>query len=207
MHLVQKLVESKFVDLQTHTPVHLVQSDGAGEFFVEIPRGQVYTHKIIYANHAYALGTLPEYAKNIIPCKGICCRISDSDGKMPPLLNNSYLNRADDHTLSCLIPRADASIIVGGAASKFKPFKEQWYNNDNRNLIDAAQNYYDDYIQRTYRGWEDTDARMDEIWTGIVGYSYDSHPRIGQVSSTEYEYIIAGFNGHGMPVIWREPRS
>jgi glycine/D-amino acid oxidase-like deaminating enzyme len=35
-----------------------------------------------------------------------------------------------------------------------------------------------------------------------MGYSYDSNPHIGQVPSKEGQFIIAGFNGHGMPVIW-----
>lgn len=69
-------------------------------------------------------------------------------------------------------------------------------------LIDAAKEYYDKYMQRTYRGWEDTGAKVNTIWTGVMGYSYDSNPHIGQVPSKEGEFIIAGFNGHGTPVIW-----
>ncbi|KAJ5976423.1 FAD dependent oxidoreductase [Penicillium waksmanii] len=204
MHLVQKLLESKFVNLQTYTPVHLVQSDKTGVFFVNTARGHVHTGKVIYANNAYVSGTLPEYAKNtIIPCKGICCRIAVPDGTMPPLLNNSYINRANDHTLSYLVPRPDGSIVVGGAAARFKSFREQWYDNvDDGCLIDAAKAYYDNYMLRTYLGWEDTGAKVNTIWTGVMGYSYDSNPHIGQVPSKESEFIIAGFNGHGMPVIW-----
>jgi glycine/D-amino acid oxidase-like deaminating enzyme len=203
MHLLHKLLESKSVNLQTHTPVQSVRSDEAGGFFVDTPRGQVHTRKVIYANNAYVAGTLPEYAKNIIPCKGICCRIAVPDGIRPPLLNNSYINRTIDHTLSYLVPRSDGSIVVGGAAAKFKPFREQWYDNvDDSCLIDAAAEYYDNYMQRTYRGWEDTGAKVDTIWTGVMGYSYDSNPHIGQVPSKEGQFIIAGFNGHGMPVIW-----
>jgi hypothetical protein len=36
-----------------------------------------------------------------------------------------------------------------------------------------------------------------------MGYSYDSLPHVGQVPERPGEFIIAGFNGHGMPVIWR----
>lgn len=203
MHLLQELLESKFVNLQTHTPVHSVQSDKTGGFFADTPRGQVHTRKVIYANNAYVSGTLPEYAKNIIPCKGICCRIAVPDGIMPPLLNDSYINRTNNHTLSYLVPQPDGSIVVGGAAAKFKPFREQWYDNvDNTCLIDAAKEYYDNYMQRTYRGWEDTGAKVNTIWTGVMGYSYDSNSHIGQVPSKDGEFIIAGFNDHGIPVIW-----
>lgn len=208
MHMLQKLVELESFNLQTYTPVISVRSDEADGFFVHTTRGQVRARKVIYANNAYVSGTLPEYAKNVIPCKGICCRIAVPDGAMPPLLNNSYINRTDDKTLSYLVPRSDGSIVVGGAAAKFNPFRGQWYNNvDDSCLIDSAKDYYDNYMQRTYHGWENSEAKVDTIWTGVMGYSYDSNPHIGQVPYKEGEYIIAGFNGHGMPVIWLAARE
>lgn len=160
---------------------------------------------MVHASNAYAAALLPEYAKSIVPCKGICCRIAipEGSGKPAPLLNNSYINRTDDLTLSYLVPRADGSIIVGGASSKFRPFLDQWYNNvDDSVLIDAAKDYYDGYMQRTYYGWEDSGAIVDKIWTGVMGYSWDSNPHVGVVPDREGQIIIAGFNGHGMPVIW-----
>ena len=35
-----------------------------------------------------------------------------------------------------------------------------------------------------------------------MGYSYDTNPHIGEVPGKPGQYILAGFNGHGMPVIW-----
>ncbi|EAU37763.1 conserved hypothetical protein [Aspergillus terreus NIH2624] len=203
MHLVQKLAGDDTVNFQAHTPVKSITPCANGGFLVETSRGTIQTDKVIYANNAYVSGLLPEYQRNIIPCKGICCRITLPDGTVPPLLNNSYIHRTKDNTLSYLVPRADGSIIVGGAAAQFRPFKEQWYNNvDDGSLIDAAKDYYDGYMQRTFHGWEGTDAKVDKIWSGIMGYSYDSNPHIGIVPAKDDQFIIAGFNGHGMPVIW-----
>ena len=92
---------------------------------------------------------------------------------------------------------------MGGAAKLFKPFKEQWYNNiDDSILIDSAKDYYANYMQRTYNGWENSGAAVESIWTGVMGYSYDSNPHIGAVPGRKEQFILAGFNGHGMPVIW-----
>ncbi|KAJ5985470.1 hypothetical protein N7522_012666 [Penicillium canescens] len=202
MHLVKDLLAAG-VNLQTHTPVTSITSDPQGGFIVETPRGKMHAGNVIHANNAYVSGLLPEYAKNIIPCKGICCRITVPEGVTPPLLNNSYINRAEDNTLSYFVPRADGSIIVGGAANVFRPHKSQWYDNvDDSVLIDSAKDYYDNYMQRTYRGWEETGAKIDKIWTGVMGYSYDSNPHIGHVPQKDGQFILAGFNGHGMPVIW-----
>lgn len=35
-----------------------------------------------------------------------------------------------------------------------------------------------------------------------MGYSFDSNPHVGHVPGKPGQLIIAGFNGHGMPVIW-----
>jgi glycine/D-amino acid oxidase-like deaminating enzyme len=202
MHLVELIVDAG-VNLQTNTPVTSVTADPEGGFIVETPRGKMRAGKVVYANNAYVSGVLPQYKKNIVPCKGICCRITVPDGVTAPLLNNSYINRTDENVLSYLIPRADGSIIVGGAAAVFRKHEEQWYNNvDDSILIDSAKDYYNDYMQKTYCGWEDTGARIDKIWSGVMGYSYDSNPHIGTVPGGKDQYILAGFNGHGMPVIW-----
>lgn len=35
-----------------------------------------------------------------------------------------------------------------------------------------------------------------------MGYSADTAPHIGEIPSRSGQYIAAGFNGHGMPVIY-----
>lgn len=35
-----------------------------------------------------------------------------------------------------------------------------------------------------------------------MGYSHDSSPHVGQIPVKPGQYICAGFNGHGMPVIF-----
>jgi glycine/D-amino acid oxidase-like deaminating enzyme len=207
MHLLAKLVASGKVNLQTHTPATAVtpSADSDGKFTISTPRGTLHASQVIHTSNAYVSSLLPQYKQNIIPCKGICCRIAvpEETGKPAPLLTNSYIERTKDNVLSYLIPRADGSIIVGGASALFKPHREQWYNNtDDSVLIDAAKDFYDGYMQRTFRGWEDSGARVEQIWTGVMGYSYDSNPHVGAVPDNKGQFILAGLNGHGMPVVW-----
>ncbi|USW55838.1 Putative FAD dependent oxidoreductase, FAD/NAD(P)-binding domain superfamily [Septoria linicola] len=201
--VLKKLVQSGDLNLQTHAPVTEIKPAEQGGFTVKTARGTIHANKIVHANNAYVSKLLPEYTKNIIPCKGICCRIAVPEGKAAPHLPNSYIERSEDRTLSYLIPRPDGSIIVGGASSKFMPYREQWYDNvDDSVLIEAAKDYYTGYMQRTFRGWENSGAEVTDIWTGVMGYSYDSNAHIGEVPDRPGQYIVAGFNGHGMPVIW-----
>ncbi|KAF4635580.1 hypothetical protein G7Y89_g2515 [Cudoniella acicularis] len=176
MHLVQSFVSTGSVNFQTHTPVTSIGADPNRGYIVETPRGITHATQVVHANNAYVSALLPEYKQNIVPCKGICCRITAPE---------------------------DGSIIVGGALAKFKLHRNQWYGNvDDSILIDAAKEYYNDYMQRTYRGWENTGAKVVNIWIGVMGYSYDSNPHVGAVPGKPGQFITAGWNGHGMPAIW-----
>ncbi|KAF2149229.1 FAD dependent oxidoreductase superfamily [Myriangium duriaei CBS 260.36] len=206
--VLRPLLESGDVELVVRSPVLSVKTNSSTSYYpltVVTSNGSIKAKKVVHASNAYVGGLLPEYAKNIVPCKGICCHIAvpDSLNHTAPLLNNSYINRTADNTLSYLIPRTDGSIVVGGAMAKFAAYREQWYNNiDDSCLIDAAKDYYEDYMQQTYRGWEDSGAKVTKIWTGVMGYSFDSNPHIGRVPDKDGQYIAAGFNGHGMPVVF-----
>ncbi|PYH99002.1 FAD dependent oxidoreductase [Aspergillus ellipticus CBS 707.79] len=202
--LLSKIAGDKRLNVQTSTPVTSVGTSSEGLHTITTPRGTIQASKVIYATNAYTSGLLPEYAANIVPCRGICCHIALPEGKTAPFLPYSYALGTEKGLPggSYLISRPDGSIIVGGASHTFKSAREQWYSAvDDTTLIEPTKDYYNDYMQRTFRGWEDSGAYVKQIWTGIMGYSYDSNPHIGEVPNKPGQYICAGFNGHGMPVI------
>ena len=86
-------------------------------------------------------------------------------------------------------------------------------------MIEPGKDHFDTYMQRFFHGWENTGARVDKIWSGVMGYSFDSNPHIGVLpkkdkpkskrwwwpfgtTEKDDQFVLAGFNGHGMPVIW-----
>ncbi|TGO44707.1 hypothetical protein BCON_0472g00030 [Botryotinia convoluta] len=193
------------INLQTNTPVISIKQSAHGYHLVETSRGIIRARKVVHENNACVSGLLPEYAKKIIPCKGICCHITIPKGATAPPIDYSYIIRTEDGILDYLISRPDGSVIVGGASATFRSHKDQWHNNvDDGKLIEATmeKRHYENFIQRTFRGWENSDAKIESIWTGVMGYSFDSNPHIGLVPQKSDQFIIAGFNGHGMPVIW-----
>ena len=133
---------------------------------ISTPRGSVQASKVIYATNAYTAGLLPEYAANIIPSKGLCCHLTTP--KKAPFLPYSYLIYAEDGSgKSYLIPRPDGSIIVGGAMLTYAADREKWFNViDDSTLIEPTKHYYDGFMQRTFRGWEDSGTAVREMWTG-----------------------------------------
>jgi glycine/D-amino acid oxidase-like deaminating enzyme len=168
MHLLDSALKTGQVNLQTNTPVTAVTKTATGGFLVKTPRGPIHAKTVVHANNAYVAGLLPEYTNSIVPCKGICCRIKVPDGITAPLVTNSYIIfTPDGKGLDYLIPRSDGSIIVGGASQTFRASQDQWYNTtDDSTLIENAKDYYNGYMQRTFRGWENTEAKVHNIWTG-----------------------------------------
>ncbi|QKD56842.2 FAD dependent oxidoreductase [Fusarium oxysporum Fo47] len=194
---------NKGVNVQTNTPVQTVSSsrDTNGYWTISTDREAVKARQVIMTTNAYTAALLPEYKGKIVPYRAICSRIK-TPGK-PPLLNNSYSLRFNDWDFDYLIPRPDGSIIVGGARQAYIRHLGDWYGNTNdKELIERARHYFDGYMQRHFAGWENSGAYVDDIWTGIMGYSSDRIPRVGPIPGRPGMFIMGGFTGHGMPQVF-----
>ncbi|KAJ5666664.1 hypothetical protein N7462_011073, partial [Penicillium macrosclerotiorum] len=206
LHLLDQVV-SQGVNLQTHTPVLKISessdSTSAHGWAVKSPRGSVVARKVILATNAYTSALAPQYMGKIVPVRGTCCRIAVPPGSTASLLTNTYTLRWGGWDYDYLIPRADGSIVVGGARSAFIHDLNNWYNvSDDSRVLQGAVRYFDGYMQRNFIGWENSHAYTDRVWTGIMGYSSDGIPHIGCIPGQRNQYILAGFTGHGMPQIF-----
>ncbi|PYH81269.1 FAD dependent oxidoreductase [Aspergillus uvarum CBS 121591] len=201
-HMFRRALE-RGVNIQTNTRVeHLsTAADADGWWKISTNRGVLKAKKIVIATNAYTQALLPEYKDRIIPYRAVSCHITTP--KPAPLLTNTYSLKFSEWDFDYLIPRKDGSIIVGGARSAYFADKDQWYGNvDDSTLIDGVRKYFDGYMQRHFRGWEQSDASVKEIWTGIMGYSCDKVPRLGPIPGKEGLFVMGGWTGHGMPQIF-----
>ncbi|KAF5589650.1 uncharacterized protein FSUBG_11075 [Fusarium subglutinans] len=175
--------------------------DATGQYILRTSSGEVRARKVVFATNAYTSSLLPEYKSKIIPYRAVCSRIKTPGPH--PLLTNTYALRFSDWNFDYLIPRLDGSIIVGGARDAYIRLVDSWYGNvDDTQVIDEARSYFDGYMQRHFHGWEDSGAYVDDIWTGIMGYSSHRLPRVGPIPGRPDMFIMGGFTGHGMPQIY-----
>ncbi|KAF7531068.1 hypothetical protein G7054_g9244 [Neopestalotiopsis clavispora] len=212
MHLL-KLSLARGANLQTYTPVTCISEHPLpdGRWLVTTKdRGVVRAKKVIFATNGYTANLAPQFRDHIVPVRGICSRIvvppkegaKGASISAAPFLPQTYSIRHGPGVYDYLIPRNDGSIIVGGAKSDFWSDTSQWYNvADDSKLIEPAKHYFDDLMQRTFMGWENSGAHVDKIWTGIMGYSSDWMPHVGDVPGKPGQMIMAGFSGFGMPLI------
>jgi glycine/D-amino acid oxidase-like deaminating enzyme len=168
MHLL-KLAVSRGINLQTHTPVTNISESPSSDGFYTITtsRGSVKAKKIVFATNAYTAGIAPQFTNKIVPVRGMCSRITAHPASTPVMTNTMSI-RYGPQLYDYLIPRADGSIVVGGAKQMFW-FQDpkEWYGiTDDSTLIEPAKNYFDGLMQRQFKGWEDSGAKTDQVWTG-----------------------------------------
>ncbi|KUJ19730.1 FAD dependent oxidoreductase [Mollisia scopiformis] len=204
MGLLSRAV-SQGLNLQTHTPCTSITPSPitAGKWIATTPRGTITASKTIIATNGYTSALLPEYSTKIYPAKGICCRIVCPPSFTPPKLSSTYVLRLGNGSGDYLIQREDGSIIVGGARPNYISNTSSWLSNtDDSTLIPNAASYFDTYMQDNFAGWEESGAYVERIWTGIMGYNADENPSVGEVPGRDGMFVAAGFEGHGMPVIF-----
>lgn len=172
--LLEKLL-SQGIQLHTFTPVSKVEKNNE-QWLVSTPRGLIRAGTVIHASNGYSAELVPEVKGKIVPSRGICCRIVP---KNPTSWStNSYMLRHNDWEYDYLISRADGSIVVGGAKRDFYKRLDSWFDNtDDSTLIDSAKDYFDGYMQRTFKGWDSSSASVDKIWTGSKCSKRDNLPK------------------------------
>lgn len=163
------------LNLQTETPVLSVETKEDGSTIVHTRRGSVRAKKVIFATNAYSAALLPEYRGVITPYKGTATHLAAEDGWEPVFPHLSHTYNIDfglepgNETVDYLNPRPDGGIVVGGGNWIFRQQRELWYNTvDDSTLIGPIikSNYFGGYMQRTFKGWQDSGTGVESIWTG-----------------------------------------
>ncbi|CAN9249525.1 unnamed protein product [Alternaria alternata] len=201
--LVRQKAVSMGVNLQTNTPVSSVSAADEStkdRWVVNTSCGSVETSTLVYATNGYTSALVPEMKEKVVPVRGIVARLA---GENAPKMTDSYMMRFSDYEYDYMIPRPDGSIVVGGGRRDYYKDLDEWFDvSDDSRLMDGARNYFDGYMQRHFRGWENSDVRTEDVWTGIMGYSNDGFPYVGPICGKPGQYMCAGFSGHGMPQIF-----
>ena len=201
--LLDRLVERKAVNLQTNTPVRRISKDGEGVNILHTDRGRLRAKKLVFATNGYTGGISPKYVDSIIPIRGTATHITPRKPVSPHPSNTYNINYRPGRT-DYLNPRPDGGIVVGGGQWTYSEDRSKWYNDwdDSKQLLEAKP-HFQGLIQRHFKGWDDSGAEVESIWTGIMGRTADEMPHIGEVpGSNGTQYIIAGFNGGGMGTIY-----
>ncbi|KAJ6612709.1 FAD dependent oxidoreductase [Mycena sp. CBHHK59/15] len=196
------------MSLFTHTPaVSVTRSGNANnDWVVETPRGSITTPIVVHGTNAFAATLLPCLQSQVRPVRAQAHKVIPTPAYTgPKMLTHTYSLRFTlYHFYSVIQRKADGALVLGtsrGVPGMGQEIFETKDDSTHNKLIeeDCLKN-----LKQVFSDWgEEVQGEGHEFgWTGILGLTKDAMPFIGPVPSLPGQFVIAGFNGHGMARIF-----
>lgn len=202
------LALARGLNLQTETPAMRVLEieDTTGEYLVQTLRGEVRAQTVILASNGYTAQLCPEFQGVIVPLRGHMTAQRPGSGLPKDGLPGTY-SFIYDHGYEYMISRPQGSkfagdIMIGGGATKApEDGLREFGEIDDTTTLPVIRSYLEGCTKAYFGsnwGEDQPERRLRRAWTGIMGYSADGFPLIGQVPDKDGLYIAASFQGSGM---------
>jgi gamma-glutamylputrescine oxidase len=186
---------SQGANLQTQTKAFQVDRQ-KNYFTVKTNRGQIKADHVVYATNAWASELLPCLEDLIVPARGQVLVTTPTS----PLWNFGF---STNFGYEYCQQRPDGRIVLGGM---------RWLSQTSEiGIIDDTA--INPVVSSGLRGFLPQHfptlqtLKVEQEWTGILGFSKDNNPLIGALPHRIGEYIIAGFSGHGMAMAFLAGRT
>ncbi|KAH6617104.1 FAD dependent oxidoreductase [Chaetomium tenue] len=210
------------LNLQTGTPVTgLVAvsssaTDGEGKWDVNTERGVVRAGRVVLATNGYTAGVWPRFQGAVVPLRGQVTAHRPGRG-MPAggCLDRTYsfiYERGYEYMVSQPEgSRFPGDIIMGGGLAKAQEEGLMEYGTtDDGAVNEEITDYLRDTTGRYFGpdwGEDHPEGRTRSEWTGIMGFSPDGLPFVGEVPGESGLWASCGFQGHGMALCWECARA
>ncbi|KAL0572106.1 hypothetical protein V5O48_009859 [Marasmius crinis-equi] len=218
----------KGLQLYTHAPVISVsRAAKTSQWEVSTPRGSIKTHTVIHATNAFAATLIPALKEFVTPTRAQAHTLTPPTPfpSPTPYLTHTYsLRFALYHFYSVIQRKSDGNFVLGTSRgipgmteetmSQIKGGKDDrvWNKEIQDDALAAFWKVFGDRLKSGRAGLlEEAEVEEEPIgvgeghqygWTGIIGITKDSVPFIGKVPGAEGQWVMAGFNGHGMARIF-----
>lgn len=210
------------LSIETKTPVTEITYDAGSNnkypYILSTPRGAVRAAKVIHATNGYTGHLLPELRGKIYPLRGTMStqKSTPEFGQHGRDLSWSIQGGGSyDATTQIAVAGLyyanqnpnTGDIFIGGEKANIA---ELFVSDDTVVGAPAAENL-ETILPRIFaKGWgENQKPEVHKIWSGIMGFTADHLPLVGQLPQSYTrrgvdggEWVAAGFNGYGMPLCW-----
>lgn len=212
---VLKLCLEKGLNLQTNTHAHNIEKIEGGGWKVETDRGPIYAQKVVLATNGYTARLWKGLQGIIVPLRGHVT--AQRQGKnMPkeglPTTYSFIYEKGYDYMIQR--PKGsqfEGDIVIGGALAKATSEGLEEYGTTDDTTCDdvtmrSLQNGPPQYFGANW-GADDSEGRVRKAWTGIMGFSPDGFPLVGEMPGEKNLWVSCGFQGHGMVLCWMCARA
>lgn len=183
-----KAAQQQGAHIQTQVEVQSV-SRQQGSFSLITTQGAIQAKAVVYATNAYTHHLLPNLKEVIVPVRGQVIATAPTD----PLFDFDWL--ANDG-YEYAIQRRDGRIILGGM--RWKSPTQELGIEDDATVEPVVGEGLRSFLRETFPPLRE--VAIDYEWTGIMGFTADENPLIGELPGRPGEYISAGYTGHGMAI-------
>ncbi|RYP61262.1 hypothetical protein DL770_009826 [Monosporascus sp. CRB-9-2] len=205
-----KMCLERGLKLQTNTPALELKRSDTGSWKVETERGSIVANKLVLATNGYTAHLAKRFQGVIVPLRGHITaqrpgRNMPRDG-LPVSYSFVYKNGYE-----YMIPRSRGSrfegdiIIGGGIVAAPDDGIEEYGTTDDTVLNETISGYLHQSLPRYFGdnwGEDDPKGRILNEWTGIMGYSADGYPFVGEMPGETDMWASCSFQGHGMVTCW-----
>ena len=204
---VLNLALRKGLNLQTETPaVKIAKNNTISGWTVETPRGSIKTKKLILATNGYSAHLCPALQGIIVPLRGHMTAQRQGSamptGGLPTTYSFIYNDGYEYMIQRPQGSRFEGDIMIGGGTTMLPDaglceFGTTDDTTADPVVIDYLKNCTARYFGQHW-GEDQLDGRVRKAWTGIMGYSADGFPLVGELPDEKNLYIAASFQGLGM---------
>jgi glycine/D-amino acid oxidase-like deaminating enzyme len=167
---------------------------------VQTSSGNITTRKLFHATNAYSSNLLPELTGIIVPLKGHVAAIPPTTlYQLQPLNTTMAFVWNDDYDYLIQRRGKEKHVIVGGRDSADPGgFEGQLGDSDDSTWNESIYRGLEKFPADHFDGWSTNEnIQKPQFWTGIMGWSRDLLPFLGELPGKKGQYLAAGFSGHG----------
>ncbi|CAK7564257.1 MAG: hypothetical protein SEPTF4163_002144 [Sporothrix epigloea] len=234
---VLKQCLARGLNLQTNTPVLSVDnqphSDGLHRWTVKTDRGVVSARHVVLATNGYTAHLVPALQGVVVPLRGQIT-MHRAGSNMPGAVSGTGLSETYsfiyEQGYEYMIMRPPGStlagdVVIGGGLKYADPTNQsglcEYGSTDDMTLNPIVSDYLHGTPVRYFgrgsstnvesgHGWgeDHPEGRVRSEWTGIMGYTPDGYPMVGEMplaGTKEFNsglWLCCAFQGHGMVYAW-----
>ena len=212
---VLKLCLEKGLNLQTNTAAVGLERTGNG-WIVRIPRGEISARRVVLATNGYTAALLKEFQGIIVPMRGQITAqrpgmAVPSGGSLPTSYSMIYEKGYEYMISRPAGSRFAGDIIMGGGLVRAPADGLYEYGTtDDATLNEGISDYLKETTSRYFGpdwGEDHPEGRIRKEWTGIMGFTPDGFPFVGEMPGQKGLWVSCGFQGHGMVLCWESARA
>ncbi|MCS6836860.1 MAG: FAD-binding oxidoreductase [Anaerolineae bacterium] len=184
--LVEELLRQSGADFMGNSEVYQIDSRGS-EVVVHTRLAIFHAQRALLCTNAYSLLLDPYFEGKVIPTRAQCLV---TEPLPAPLFRGCGYS---DYGYYYYRMTFDNRLLLGGARHLHRA---EEHNTTEDRLNPNVQGKLDDYLRRHFA--DVAHVPIARRWSGIMGFSLDGLPLVGELPHKPNVYFAVGFTGHGL---------